>query len=320
MFATRQFNQGDAASPPPTGLRSAPVTYRGQEMQRMDGTSAPSGSMSHRPNRAANQEGDLPPASQIRIVESRYPVVNATNPSGAPVFMHDIKPSFAPRPPGATSFRRPKKKNTESNAMQDLKEKITALIMLIIETFKLLMACLLSLFVPQMCGATLCTMEENTTNLTDFNVVVLAFNCATFVWLLLLNVAIFIREGWAVEYLDADKQIGDDALPETLEKFPKFRQMLRVQNRRVFIMGALGFLLLCANIALSVILISEYYGGFRSITVLVTNIMLVANKLFKTCTYSYKCYKSNQALSLVLLEPVSFNAIDPDHENDSQEF
>eukprot|EP00743_Colponemidia_sp_Colp-15_P001404 GILK01001540.1.p1 GENE.GILK01001540.1~~GILK01001540.1.p1 ORF type:complete len:316 (-),score=60.10 GILK01001540.1:160-1107(-) len=315
MFATRQFNQGDAASPPPAGLRSAPTTYRGQEM-----TSTPSGSMSHRPNRPANQDGDLPPASHIRIVESRYPVVNATNSSNAPVFMQDIKPSFAQKPPGAVSFRRPKKKNTESNAMQDLKEKVTALIMLIIETFKLLMACLLSLFVPQMCGDNLCSMEDNTTDLSDFNIVVLAFNCGTFVWLLLLNIAIFLREGWAVEYLDADKQIGDDALPETLEKFPKFRQMLKVHNRRVFLLGALGFLLLCANIALSVILIAQYYAGFRSITVLVTNIMLVTNKLFKTCTYSYKCYKSNQAMSLVLLEPVSFNAIDPDHENDPQSY
>ena len=60
----------------------------------------------------------------------------------------------------------------------DHKELTSTWMMTLAEAYKVLMACLLSVFVPQLCPetGTTCTLKENFSDLTPYNVFVLLFN------------------------------------------------------------------------------------------------------------------------------------------------
>jgi hypothetical protein len=92
--------------------------------------------------------------------------------------------------------------------------------------FKTALATLLSLFVPQKCGADpengfpeehSCTISENMgleSPLTTFEKFVLVFNFVTLGLTLVHLVIIYFRERMMIDYLDADPKQADDALPQ----------------------------------------------------------------------------------------------------------
>lgn len=103
------------------------------------------------------------------------------------------------------------------------KEYIQLIISNAVEIFKVFMACLLSVFVPQHCPetGTTCTLKDNFNNLSIFNEFVVVFNFITlFIFLNLYRVQ-NKRETYMISHLDINPEISDNALEESLKNHQK---------------------------------------------------------------------------------------------------
>ena len=93
--------------------------------------------------------------------------------------------------------------------MCSLDEDQTQLLMSIItylaETFKLFIACLLTVFVPQRCTNQpdqICTLHDNFFDLIHYNIFALVFNFITLNTVIIFYSIEFKREKWCIKYLD----------------------------------------------------------------------------------------------------------------------
>lgn len=99
--------------------------------------------------------------------------------------------------------------------------------------YSVLMASFLSLFVPQKCpGGKTCTLSENVTDLKTYNKIVLAFNCAAALALVLGQVLYVKRENWMIKHLDTDIGEAYDTLADGafVEQYPHLVAPLFVRH------------------------------------------------------------------------------------------
>jgi hypothetical protein len=90
----------------------------------------------------------------------------------------------------------------------DTKEIIQSYLISILEAYKVFLACLLSIFVPQYCPETktTCTLSENFSNLTMYNEFVIVFNFLTLGAFLYLYFIQNRRETYLITHLYVDKK------------------------------------------------------------------------------------------------------------------
>ena len=92
-----------------------------------------------------------------------------------------------------------------TNASQEFSQKINMLSNLSGEFFKVIMACLLAIFVPQSCNGDVCSFGQNFSGLNIFNAFVLGFNFLTLGNFLYLYWVEVKRETWIINHLDYDE-------------------------------------------------------------------------------------------------------------------
>jgi hypothetical protein len=201
--------------------------------------------------------------------------------------------------------------------IEDIKYNIFSIFNIAKESFKVLMACLLAIFVPQKCGTDVCSIYDNVSNLTDWNKLVLAFNFFTILLMLILYTCDMFREKFLIKYFDKDESKPDNNLLSILnsenDTIKSIRNKLVKYNKICFWVYVLTFTSFIVNTTLSGILIfNDYYLDTRSITVFITNILLLIGKLYNGLSISYNSKKKCLAYSLTLVEPISWNVIDKD--------
>ena len=151
---------------------------------------------------------------------------------------------------------------------QDTQQNMTVTVNFISDGFKVLMASLLSVFVPQKCethvpnidifnntfgdmnwaitlnqntsftrainGTTLdehiCTLSENFSDLMDFNMVVLVFNFITLFFFMYLYYIELNREKWLISHFDYDKEKTDEAILTVKIEYPDIHDKLQEKN------------------------------------------------------------------------------------------
>jgi hypothetical protein len=186
------------------------------------------------------------------------------------------------------------------------------------ESFKVVMACLLSIFVPQNCSTTsdkvICGIQENIYNLTDWNKLVLAFNFITMGFFCILYLTENFRERFLIRYLDKNESKPDNNLLTALtDEYSDIRKRLYKYNSLAFYVYLSTLLLFVVNGVLSGILVfKDYYLDTRTITVFITNILLLSTKIFNGLSVAFESKKRGLAYSLTLYEPISWNVIDSD--------
>lgn len=181
------------------------------------------------------------------------------------------------------------------------------------ESFKILMASMLLLFVPQKCDSTQCEPYQRFTTLS-WEPFVLAFNFLTLLFLASVYVSENIREFLLIKYFDKDESKPDNNLLSILPTNQTLAKRLTVWNRRIFGLYITTFLIFITNNILSGVLIyKDYYLDAQTITVYITNILLIFGKLYNGLIISRNSVKKNLAYSLTLSEPVSWNILDVDN-------
>jgi len=196
------------------------------------------------------------------------------------------------------------------------KEFVSSLFFTIVEVYKVFVATLLAVFVPQLCPETntTCTLKENFTNLSEFNIFVLAFNFFTlfvFSWLYKIQTR---RETYFITHLEINKSLPADNLKGLLNQYDKINKRVTFHNLNLFKVSIFALITYCINLILSAVLIFYfYYDGFRSVTVLLTNVILISSKIYSCIDISYTSRKETSAISLTKSSNVYYNDIDPNY-------
>jgi hypothetical protein len=204
------------------------------------------------------------------------------------------------------------------------KEFITSVALSILEGYKICLACLLSIFVPQFCPdtQTTCTISQNFSDLDHFNKFVVAFNFITLFVFLLFLFAQNSRERYIINHLEIDPSKGDNTLQENIQQtHPFIFQRIIEHNKRCLISTKVTGLFFIMNTIISCVLVCYFfYDGFRTVTSLLANILLVTTKLYTLFDINQNCLGEKiLALSAFRSSPESYNIIDPNYSNKQQQ-
>jgi hypothetical protein len=203
------------------------------------------------------------------------------------------------------------------NLTDDQKQTLKSVIILLTESFKVLMATLLSIFVPQRCdnqSDKICTITDNFTNLTDYNIAVTTFNFITLGTFIALYVIEYMRENWCIEYLDIDNNVANTHLKVEIERYPEYKEQMIILNNNYHIISIITVVMNSVNFILSAVLIyGYYYLDYRSVTVLLTNIILIVDKIINCFNVSKKSVEEVIPISAYMMTPVIFNVVDKDY-------
>ena len=195
------------------------------------------------------------------------------------------------------------------NDKNDRRECLFSTSQLVLEVFKVSMACFLGIFVPQRCDDNVCSMSD-LTNFDDTNrLVMFIINCVAF---FLFGFAYIIeqnREAFIIDTFNIDHNICDTNLKSVTNHKHVF-QILQRKNKLFFnVTKGVGFYALF-NTIVSIIFLVPYIKDTSSVTSLLSYIAVVATTLYTNYTISSKSYKQRLALSTIQLEPVSYNSIE----------
>jgi gas vesicle protein len=202
----------------------------------------------------------------------------------------------------------------------DTKQRISIFTAGIQQAFKILMACLLAVFVPQSCRGVdgsvhLCSEQENFRDLTRFNVFVLIYNFITLGSFIYFFVIEFIREDRLVKYFDIDAHKGDYHIHTVIQGYPKIQHTLETYNRLYYKSTVALLFFLITNFVFSAILVLHFfYLDFRTITTLLTNTLLVVDKLSVAYGVAKQSYVEKLPVSFYQKKHVTLNIIDKDYE------
>ncbi len=194
----------------------------------------------------------------------------------------------------------------------DVKHRFLSIFNTVKEGFKILMASMLLLFVPQNCGSTQCDFNEKFT-VKSWSLFVLAFNFLTLLMLIGVYIAENIREFKLIKYFDKDESKPDNNLVSILGNHKDLAQRLYSWNKRVMITYIFAMTIFINNAILSgIIIYKDYYLDIQTITVYITNILLIFGKLYNGLLVSKNSVSKKMAYSLTLVEPISWNILDTD--------
>lgn len=198
---------------------------------------------------------------------------------------------------------------------QDSQQKINMLSSLSGEFFKIAMATLLALFVPQSCAGQVCSFSQNFINLSIYNTFVLVYNFATlgyFIWLYYIEVD---REKWMITHLDYDENQSEYYLYNFRESHKDIFDRLQQRNKiYLFTYNILKYLYISNFIFSAILVFHYYYLDYRTATTLVTNVILCWSKVMKGYDIAKKSVDKEIGLSYYNTVNLSFNTIDKDYE------
>jgi len=209
---------------------------------------------------------------------------------------------------------------------RDTVEKVVTVLLMIAELFKLFMASLLAVFVPQLCspdelnasawrvanGPSECTFEENFTMVTPYNIFVLVWNFTTLGICISHRAMTLRREAFLVDNFDVNHAMPASQIQDVLKQNLTLSEWLRTWNKRNHISATLFVSFNCLNFLFSAILVflPSNNAGFRTFTVFFTNILLVSQVQFFDYFNSRNNLRKHLAVSLVNRDMRAYNCQD----------
>lgn len=197
---------------------------------------------------------------------------------------------------------------------QNFMQKISVIIVFIIELYSVIISSFLILFIPQKCDNHVCKYSEkiDINNKSYLYKVGLIFNFITMLSFLIMYIFEIKRENRLITYLEVNKFVAsdNDSVQKLLEGLPEEKRnsiwMLdKCYQRSGYI--SIGFFI--TNSILSGIVIYQYYLNNQTTTTFVTNIVVMINKLSNV--YTTVNTEKNIFYSAYLKGNIQFNDVDP---------
>lgn len=201
----------------------------------------------------------------------------------------------------------------------DIKERIKVSGIFILQFYKIVTGCLLSLFIPQACGnendIRICSLTENLKNNTLYHQIAMCWNFLTLIIFMSMYIVELKRENWAIKYLDIDNNLPDNNLKKIISSEKILEKQMDSRNLLYFRFLLLSIISYSINILITIkILISDYHS-FSTISCFISFVLLVLMKLYNSFIVSYQSAKNDKMLSAYMNEFVSYNILDKDYES-----
>lgn len=196
---------------------------------------------------------------------------------------------------------------------QDFNQKLNVAITLVMELFKVLMGALLVVFVPQKCGDGICSIDQNINRNDDLSKSALSFNIITALSFLALYFVEVKRENKMINYLEVNRftPVDNESVGKALEKLSAVKkQNIWDYDGYYQKAGYVSTVAFTVNAILSIIVLHENYLDSKTVTVFLTNILLMGLKVADV--FSTVNTKKNVFYSAYLKNKVQFNDVDPD--------
>jgi hypothetical protein len=194
----------------------------------------------------------------------------------------------------------------------DILQRVKVVGLFTLQIYKVMTGTLLSLFVPQKCDDSICSLTENIEKTDNFHRGVLALNAITGVAFAVCYMIELKRENWAIKYLDIDNDQSDNSLKEKLKHYPKIEKEMDLVNYYYLLVTKITTIFYGINLIFSGILIKNNYYSSTTLSCYVSFSLLVILKLYNSLNVGYYSVKRDKILSAYMSEFVSFNVIDAD--------
>ena len=219
----------------------------------------------------------------------------------------------------------------KKNPVSDTKQVIKLVLLSFSELFKIIMATLLILFVPQKCD-TLdcnpdlldnsqqcepheCSIKEIIVSYDKYTKAILFFNFITLIIFIVYYGIEMYRETLLIKYLDIDNNFSDNYLPTILHKYPQIKQKINGITKVYYYKSCVLVFFIIINFILSLVCVMFHYSDLKSLTSIVSFSVLTINKIYNSYYISKKAIKKNIYESAYMTEFASFNIIDVDWDN-----
>jgi hypothetical protein len=195
----------------------------------------------------------------------------------------------------------------------DTKQRISTAGTFVLEFYKVLMATLLGVFVPQNCGSELCSYTDNISNTETLHLVMNISNVITFIAVLVFYGIELHRENWSIKYLDIDKSKPNSNLDHEIESYPKIKQSLHIINNRYLYSTYAALGLMVYNFIISAIAIWLTNPSTQTAAAFISFFLLVIGKLTGAKGIAEKSLQKERVYSGYLKTSKTYNTIDADH-------
>jgi len=202
------------------------------------------------------------------------------------------------------------KEEQQCNCKCNCETGFKSTLLMFFEIFKILMACLLSILVPQNCDGHVCSTIENLTDLDKFNTIVVIYNFITVGIFFSSYIFEMNREYWIIQTFDHDNTIPGNNLKQIIRKYPRIERRLKTLNNWYYIFSILLYFFIISNFILSGILVFNYYYNYQTVTVMLADLALVSSKVHNQFMSARKCRKNNMAMSAYMNTNLVFNVLD----------
>jgi hypothetical protein len=196
---------------------------------------------------------------------------------------------------------------------QDFNQKIGVATTLVLELYKVLMGAMLVIFVPQKCGSAMCSISQNIERTDSLSQSALSFNIITALSFLALYFVEVKRENKMINYLEVNRftPVDNESVGEALEKLDVAKkQKIWDYDGYYQKTGYASTIAFTLNAILSFIVVYDNYLDSKTITVFLTNILLMGLKVADV--FSTVNTKKNVFYSAYLKNKVQYNDVDPD--------
>ena len=180
---------------------------------------------------------------------------------------------------------------------------------LFMESIKVFMGCLLTIFVPQKCDDHACSMQEKIEDTRYYWAFVMNF--LTLFVFLKAYLKEYRRERFIILHFNSNKKLPDNNLRLTTPNNPGIMLKLLSYNKRFYQYTLFAIIFGLINIAASSgVIIYYHYDGYKTLVSIMTNILLISKTISSNYSISKESYDKKIALSTSASEPVSFNELD----------
>ena len=196
---------------------------------------------------------------------------------------------------------------------QDFNQKIGVATTLVLELYKVLMGAMLVIFVPQKCGSAMCSISQNIERNDSLSQAALSFNIITVLSFLALYFVEVKRENKMINYLEVNRftPVDNESVGDALEKLDVAKkQKIWDYDGYYQKTGYASTIAFTLNAILSFIVVYDNYLDSKTITVFLTNILLMGLKVADV--FSTVNSKKNVFYSAYLKNKVQYNDVDPD--------
>ena len=195
----------------------------------------------------------------------------------------------------------------------DSKQRITTLLLMCLEFYKVIMGTFLVVFVPQDCNGTICTVTQNFFKQDTMHYVANTCNFVTFSAIGTLYFIELNRENWCIEYLDIDDEKNANNLDLEIESYPEYKIKMNKLNKKYVNATYAALFMMVVNFIVSGYTVYRKYTGTNSITSFISFFILVSMKLYNAWSIGNLSIKNERANSAYMKEPKTYNTIDADH-------